>query len=84
MALARKPETPELKNFQCRVIPEDAARWQKLNERAAKMKGIPGGAPDLHKSFAEHFSVWLNEVEAELNTVNVKPIRTPKVDGQQP
>ncbi|MBV8056715.1 MAG: hypothetical protein JO071_15910 [Deltaproteobacteria bacterium] len=69
MALVRKPEKLDTKAFQCRVQPQDLKHWHTLIERANKQR------IDLYKSFAEHFPTWLSEVEAELNSMTVRPLR---------
>jgi hypothetical protein len=69
MALVREPEKSDTKIFQCRIELPLLRRWNTLDERATKLR------VNLRKSFAEHFATWLDEVETELNSMNVKPIR---------
>lgn len=70
MALTQEPEKPKLQNFQCPVEAATVQRWQALVQRAAKQR------VNLRKAFGEHFTAWLDEVEAELNTMTVRPIRS--------
>ena len=39
-------------------------------ERASKQR------VNLRKAFGEHFPTWLDEVEADLNAMTVRPIRS--------
>jgi hypothetical protein len=45
-------------------------RWKTLIERASKQR------VNLRKAFGEHFITWLDEVEADLNAMTVRPIRS--------
>ena len=70
MALTREPEKPEIENFQRRTTGTGNAHWKALMERTSKQR------VNLRKAFSEHFSTWLDEVEAELNSMTVRPIRS--------
>lgn len=70
MALVREPEKQESDMFQCTMLATTVRRWQTLSERASKQR------INLRKNFVEHFSTWLDEVEAELNAMTVRPIRS--------
>jgi len=70
MALVKEPEKPETENFQCALPAAVVRRWKTLSDRAVKLR------INMRKSFAEHFPVWLDEVEAELNAMTVRPIRS--------
>jgi hypothetical protein len=70
MALTREPEKPETENFQCALPAPVIRRWKALMERASKQR------VNLRKAFGDHFPTWLDEVEAELNTMTVRPIRS--------
>jgi hypothetical protein len=70
MALTREPEKAETQNFQCPIPTITVRRWKTLVDRAGKQR------INLRKAFAEHFNGWLDEVEAELNTMTVRPIRS--------
>lgn len=74
MALEREPEKPETENFQCSVPTAAVRRWKTLLDRASKQR------VNLRKAFAKHFPVWLDEVEADLNSMTVRPIRTKAED----
>jgi hypothetical protein len=68
--LVKMPDKLDTKAFQCRVDPHDLKRWHANVERARKLR------IDLYKSFAEHFPLWLTEVEAELTSMTVRPMRS--------
>jgi hypothetical protein len=70
MALTREPEKPETENFQCALPIAVVRRWKTLMERANKQR------VNLRKAFGEHFITWLDEVEADLNAMTVRPIRS--------
>jgi hypothetical protein len=70
MALTREPEKPEAEYFQCSVPVTEVRRWKALVDRASKQR------VNLRKAFAEHLPTWLDEVEAELNALTVRPIRS--------
>jgi len=70
MALIREPEKPETENFQCPLPVPVVRRWKSLMERANKQR------VNLRRAFADQFPTWLDEVEAELNTMTVRPIRS--------
>ncbi len=70
MALVREPEKPETENFQCALPIPVVRRWKALIDRASKQR------VNLRKAFGEHFPLWLDEVETELNAMTVRPIRS--------
>ncbi len=74
MALTREPEKPETENFQCALPVAVVRRWKALIERASKQR------VNLRKAFGEHFPIWLDEVETELNSMTVRPIRSKAED----
>jgi hypothetical protein len=71
MALIRELEKQEMTQISHRIPSTVAKRYQTLLERSKKMR------VNLPASFAQHFTSWLDEVEAELNTMNVSKLRTP-------
>jgi hypothetical protein len=70
MALVREPEKPETEHFQVVLPVAVVRRWKALTERASKQR------VNLRKAFADHFPTWLDEVEAELTSMTVRPLRT--------
>lgn len=70
MALIREPEKQEGDMFQCTMAATTVRRWRSLSERASKQR------INLRRNFESHFSTWLDEVEAELNAMTVRPIRS--------
>jgi hypothetical protein len=70
MALVKEPEREELEHISHRLPVAVVKRYRALVERGKKMRvNIPA-------SYAEHFPLWLDEVEAELNNMNVSRLRT--------
>jgi len=70
MALVKQPEPQEMEHISHRLPVAVVKRYRALVERGKKMRiNIPA-------SYAEHFPQWLDEVETELNSMNVKPLRT--------
>ena len=70
MALVRKPEKPEIAYISHRIIAPAVKRYHALSERGKKMH------MDIPASYAENFYRWLDEAEAELNSMNVSRLRT--------
>jgi hypothetical protein len=74
MALVREPEKQDMAHISHRLPAAVARRYHTLVERGKKMRvNVPA-------SFTEHFSTWLDEVEAELNSMNVSKLRPAKTD----
>jgi hypothetical protein len=70
MALIKEPEKQEMTIISHRLIATAVKRYHALVERGKKMRvNIPA-------SYAENFYQWLDEAEAELNTMNVSRLRT--------
>ena len=70
MALVREPEKQEMTVVSHRIPVVLAKRYQALTQRGKKMRvNIPA-------SYIENLTKWLDEVEAELNTMNVSRLRT--------
>jgi hypothetical protein len=70
MALVKEPEKQEMAHINHRLPVAIVKRYHTLVERGKKMRvNIPA-------SYAEHFPLWLDEVEAELNSMNVSRLRT--------
>ena len=70
MALVREPEREEMEHISHRLPVAVVKRYRALVERGKKMRvNVPA-------SYAEHFPLWLDEVETELNNMNVSRLRT--------
>jgi hypothetical protein len=69
LALVKEPEKQETAHLSQRLPASVVKRYQALVERGKKLRvNVPA-------SFAEHFPTWLDEVEAELNSMNVSKLR---------
>ncbi|MBV8053925.1 MAG: hypothetical protein JO071_01650 [Deltaproteobacteria bacterium] len=70
MVLVREPEREEMEHISHRLPVAVVKRYRALVERGKKMRvNVPA-------SYAEHFPLWLDEVETELNNMNVSRLRT--------
>jgi hypothetical protein len=74
MALIREPEKQELTQVSHRLPVATVRRYHALLERSKKLR------VNLPASYAQHFSSWLDEVEAELNSMNVSKMRPAKAE----
>ena len=74
MVLVKQPEPEAMEHIGHRLPVAVVKRYRALVERAKKMR------INLPASYAEHFPQWLDEVEAELNSMNVSRLRTTKTD----
>jgi len=71
MSLIREPEKQEMAQISHRLPATVVKRYHALIERSKKLH------VNLPASFTEHFTQWLDEVDAELNSMNVSRLRAP-------